>query len=463
MKIKRFFAPDIRQAIKLVRDELGADAVILSNRRVDGGVEIVSAVDYDEALAKETSGHEFKPHSAGTAARPAQAAGLEAALRSETRARVVKPSIVPAPVPPPAASASSSIRPATERVTNASQRPGTSSERPTNPSQRSGSSSERIPSVVWSQEPALVEMREELKNLRGLLETQLAGLAWGDMQRRQPVKVELLQKLTKLGLSAPLCRDIANSLRIRNDIGEMWRDALEHLESELITTDDDILTHGGVVALVGPTGVGKTTTIAKLAARHALRHGARSVALVTTDSYRIGAYEQLRAYGRILDVPVRLVSNDEELSRTLDDLSDRRLILIDTTGMSQRDLRLPEQLGLLRDGRDWLKTYLVLSTTARLSSLEEIVRVYQKSALAGCVLTKVDETTCLGSALSAVIAHRIPVAYVSDGQRVPEDLHTARTSTLVQRAVAIMQQHDGLLEEELFTNVLGRSTADAHA
>lgn len=445
MKIKRFFAPDIRQAIKLVRDELGADAVILSNRRVNGGVEIVSAIDYDEGLVKETSARETQVQAAPAAARPAQAAGLEAALRSEARANNAAP-----------AAAVSTAGAAPAKRSPAPERPG-------NAAPRAAAASERKPAVVWSQEPALVEMREELKNLRGLLETQLAGLAWGEMQRRQPLKVELLQKLTKLGLSAPLCRDIANVLRMRNDIGDMWRDALEYLESQLVTTDDDILTHGGVVALVGPTGVGKTTTIAKLAARHALRHGPRSVALITTDSYRIGAYEQLRAYGRILDVPVRLISNDDELSRTLDDLSDRRLVLIDTTGMSQRDLRLPEQLGLLREGRDWLKTYLVLSTTARLSSLEEIVRVYQKTPLAGCVLTKLDETTCLGSALSAVIAHRLPVAYVSDGQRVPEDLHTARAPALVQRAVAIMQQHDGLLEEELFTNVLGRSAADAHA
>lgn len=450
MKIKRFFAPDIRQAIKLVRDELGADAVILSNRRVDGGVEIVSAVDYDEALVKESSGREARTQSVSAPARPAQAAGLEAALRTETRVAVPPGGSSPVMTPSLAAGPAPAKR-------------ASPAERPANNAPRQSVAADRKPSMVWGQEPALVEMREELKSLRGLLETQLAGLAWGDMQRRQPSKVELLQRLTKLGLSAPLCRDVANALRMRNDIAEMWRDALEHVESELLATDDDILTHGGVVALVGPTGVGKTTTIAKLAARHALRHGPRSVALVTTDSYRIGAYEQLRAYGRILDVPVRLVSNDEDLSRTLGDLSDRRLVLIDTTGMSQRDLRLPEQLGLLRDGRDWLKTYLVLSTTARLSSLEEIVRVYQKTSLAGCVLTKIDETTSLGSALSAVIAHRLPVAYISDGQRVPEDLHTARAATLVQRAVAIMQQHEGLLEEELFTNVLGRFTADAHA
>lgn len=444
MKIKRFFAPDIRQAIKLVRDELGADAVILSNRRVNGGVEIVSAVDYDEGLVKETSARETQVQAAAAAARPAQTAGLQAALRSEARSNNA----------PPAAAVSAAAAPVKRSP---------APERSANPAPRAVPAAERKSSMVWSQEPALVEMREELKNLRGLLETQLAGLAWGEMQRRQPLKVELLQKLSKLGLSAPLCRDIANALRTRSDISEMWRDALAYLENELVITDDDILTHGGVVALVGPTGVGKTTTIAKLAARHALRHGPRSVALITTDSYRIGAYEQLRAYGRILDVPVRLVSNDDELGRTLDDLADRRLVLIDTTGMSQRDLRLPEQLGLLREGRDWLKTYLVLSTTARLSSLEEIVRVYQKTPLAGCVLTKLDETTSLGSALSALIAHRLPVAYVSDGQRVPEDLHTARASSLVERAVAIMQQHDGLLEEELFTNVLGRSTADAHA
>ena len=432
MKIMRFLGTDIRHAIKLVRDELGAEAVILSNRSVQGGIEIVAAVDYDAALACEFGAKmALDPGSMqGSApqrlAMPTGAAALSAATKPVTPSVKVNEMAAPKAVPRPSAPA------------------------------------EKKAGVVWSQEPAITEMRNELRSLRGMLENQLAGLAWGDMQRRFPLRIELLQKLAKLGLSAPLCGDIASNIPPSTEPDQLWRFALEDLTTRIPTADDDILNQGGVIALLGPTGVGKTTTIAKLAARFALRHGARNVALVTIDSYRIGAYEQLRAYGRILDVPVRLAANDEELRQTLQDLGDRRLVLIDTTGMSQRDLRLPEQLRMLHQGRDWLKSYVVLSTTTRLSSLEEIVNVYSVANPVGCILTKVDETTCLGSALSAVIHGRLPISYVSDGQRVPEDLQPARAATLVQRSVAIMQQHESLLEEELFTNVVGRPTADAY-
>lgn len=436
MKIKRFFGADIRQAIKLVRDELGAEAVILSNRSVPGGIEIVAAVDYDAALVTEFG---------------AKASGEVGATQVATSLRNAMPTTPPSMTPP--------VKPAPIAATRPSDAPAAAAK----PAPaRSTAAPKKESSAVWSQEPTLVEMRNELRSLRSILENQMAGLAWGDMQRRFPLRVELLQKLSKLGLSAPLCGQLASEIAVSTDAEQLWRNALDALTSRVPTTDDDILNQGGVVALLGPTGVGKTTTIAKLAARFALRHGARNVALITIDSYRIGAYEQLRAYGRILDVPVRLASNDEELRQTLADLSDRRLVLIDTTGMSQRDLRLPEQLRLLNQDRDWLRSYLVLSTTTRLSSLEEIVNVYSAVRPAGCILTKVDETTCLGSALSAVIQGGLPIAYVSDGQRVPEDLQPARAATLVQRSVAIMQQHESLLEEELFTNIVGRPSADAY-
>jgi flagellar biosynthesis protein FlhF len=195
-----------------------------------------------------------------------------------------------------------------------------------------------------------------------------------------------------------------------------------------------------MIALVGSTGVGKTTSVAKLAARYALRHGQRSVALVTTDCYRIGAHEQLFTYGRILGVPVQVASSHEELQSTLASLADRRLVLIDTAGMSQRDLRLAEQLATLRDSGFPLRTYLVLNVTTQLNVLDEAVRAFGKAALEGCILTKVDEAASLGGVLSVVAKHRLPLAYVGDGQRVPEDLHPARAHNLVNRAVSLMQQ-----------------------
>lgn len=416
----------------MVREELGPDAVILSNREVEGGVEMVSAIDYDEDLVRKyTQGNQEE---------------ADPPLREDMASisNITKP---PSQFTKRAAAALSSqdVRPAPRR------------ERPA-----SGRKRENKAELIWSQEPALVEMRQELKELRGLLENQLSGLAWNDTQRRFPKQAEVLQRLSRFGLSPAHAREIIETISGVGDLEQLWHEALSALASQIQVTDNDILNQGGVVALVGPTGVGKTTTVAKLAARFALRHGSRNVALVTLDTYRIGAYEQLRAYGRILDIPVRVAGKEDEFQEILDDLSDRRLVLIDTAGMSQRDSRLPQQLEMLTGERDWLKTYLVLSTTTRLSALEEIVQVYGNSNPAGAILTKLDETTSLGNALSIVVEHGLPVAYVSDGQRVPEDLHTARAHSLVNRGVTIMKDNECLLEQESLAYSVGRSQVNAH-
>jgi flagellar biosynthesis protein FlhF len=380
MKIKRFFAADVRSAMRMVREELGEDAVILSNRRVNGGIEIISAIDYDEN-----------------------------ALRREVQQEAVRE---PQPQEAPAVS-------------------------------------QHKPEIIWSQEPTLLEMRGEIKTLRGLLENQLAGLTQQEQQLRNPFHYELKQRLARLGLGSTLANELLDSLPIDGGEEELWRRLLGKIAVKLSVTDDDILTHGGAVALVGPTGVGKTTSVAKLASRFVMRHGARSVALISTDSYRIGAHEQLKAYARILDVPIRFANDAGSLQAALDHFCDKRLVLIDTAGMSQRDLRLSSQFSVLKGESDRVRTYLVASATSRLSGLNEVVRGFEGVDLQGCILTKMDESTCLGHALDVVIRHQLPVAYVSDGQRVPEDLQPARAHTLVSRAVAVMQESIELLEDEI--------------
>jgi len=396
MKIKRFFASDVRRAMKMVKEELGEDAVILSNRRVNGGVEIISAIDYDEqALQQKVAQEQPEP-----------------------------------------------IQSFDELPNNVAsfRRPADSKLEPRQQDQK--------PQIVWSQEPTLVEMRGEIKNLRGLLESQLASLTQKEFQEQQPYRYELQQRLGRLGFGSRLSRELLANLVDEPNVEDMWRRLLGKIAVRLNVENDDILTHGGVIALVGPTGVGKTTTIAKLAARYALRHGARNVALISADNFRIGAHEQLKAYARILDVPIRVADSAESLQTSLDYFCDKRLVLIDTAGMSQRDLRLQEQFSVLQsDPR--IRNYLVASVTTRLSGLEEVVRGFSELDLSGCVLTKVDECTSLGHALDALIRHQLPVAYVSDGQRVPEDLQPARAHTLVSRSVAIMQESTELLEDEM--------------
>jgi flagellar biosynthesis protein FlhF len=395
MKIKRYFAPDIRQAIRKVREEQGPDAVILSNRAVDGGVEIVAAVDYEAFVAD---------------------LGYTGATVS---------------TPAPAGRARTSPERAIDNARDGGSKP-----------RREHAVEEMTPGALpdAETEDSFADVGRELKNLRGMLEHQLSGLAWGDLGRRHPQRVLLIRRLRELGLGAALANKIASEIPEQPDSERVWRQALALLSHYLPVTNDDILSHGGVVALVGPTGVGKTTSVAKLAARYLLRHGPKSVALITADDQRIGAHEQLKIYGQILDIPVRVARDHGSLQAALSELRAHRLVLIDTAGMSQRDVRLAEQLSMVRSGSPAVKLYLVLAANAQIAALEETVAAFSTTVLEGAIITKADETSSFGGVLSVLSSHGLPVAYVSEGQRVPEDLAPARSHSLVSRCVAVMQQ-----------------------
>jgi len=395
MKIKRFQAADVRQAIKEVRDVLGPDAVILSNNRVDGGVEIVAATDYDEA--------EFKRHT-----QPIQA-------ETKTAAKV-------------------EINPSIEVHNPSYQQPAL----PMN--------------NVWSQEPTLIQMRKEIAGLRDMLQNQLSDLTWKDMERNSPTQVQVLQRHLQMGVHVDVAKKITAQTQGIDDIDMAWHQSLGMLANEISINDDDVISRGGICALVGPTGVGKTTTVAKIAARCALKYGAKNVALITTDCYRIGGQEQLRTYARILGVPVRVAKTHDDLALALNELLDRRFILIDTAGMNQRDVRLAEKFAVLKQQSPKIKIYLTVSATTQASGLNDIINTFSNLELSGCILTKTDEASSLGGSISALIRHKLPLAYICNGQQVPEDFSLARPNTLVKQASDLMN------EEQLQLDPQGLST-----
>ncbi|MCP3869920.1 MAG: flagellar biosynthesis protein FlhF [Gammaproteobacteria bacterium] len=434
MKIKRFIAADIRQALRQVRETLGADAVILSNKSVDGGIELVAAMDYDEAA------FETKPKTRTTSVRPVpvetnSGTGTGTGPRVESRSRVEAPA---------------------KNVSEPETRPTSVVGR----HKFREEPADRSPAEY--QDPVLQEMRGEMQALRRMMENQLSELAWTQMGSRNPQSQELLRRLMQLDLSPDICSRLTRSLQDVENSDQAWRKALHLLAGELPVAGESLIEDGGVVALIGPTGVGKTTTIAKLAARFVLRHGHRHLALVSTDSYRIGAQEQLNTYARILDVPVRRASTPDELHATLNSLSDKRLVLVDTAGMSQQDVRLSEQLSLFKSGNRQVRTFLTLSANTQQAALEQAIESFGTAGTEGCILTKLDEAASLGGVLSAVVHSGLPIAFYTDGQKVPEDIHVARAHTLVNRAVTLGERSGTEYDDEYLALALGGVRADAH-
>lgn len=422
MKVKRFFAQSMAEALKQVSHEMGPDAVILSNRRVDGGVEIVTALDYDENMARQRLGERAVEATNGSRLAEMQAEQhrrLEEELnRSRSRIREVRE----------------------KRAGNASSGGTASSmsfETADFPASLSGTDMAEKPagseSGAGGYASELASMRAEISSLRDLVSGKAASTTQA-ARGNSAVQQRLAERLQEFGLGA----ELAGSLSRRHRAGRLedgWKQSLKMLATGVRTGREDWLDAGGIYALVGPTGSGKTTTIGKLAARYVLEHGPDSLALVTTDRYRVAAHEQLFVFGRILNVPVRVVDESHSLDDILDELSDRHLVLIDTAGLTSADRGYQEQLAELARSDHNIRTHLVVSATSQPRIMKSVWHCYKMANLAGCIMTKIDEALTLGEALGFVMETSLPVAWYTDGQKIPEDLQRAEAIPLVRLGV----------------------------
>ena len=443
MTVKRFYAESARECLRKVKEELGPDAIVVSNKPVAGGVEITAmSADSLEAISRQASG--AKPVAA-----PAQRAvansdvrvadedytvSLSSQARKQPAFRAWQP-----PVESPAEKTAErpGLRPLPQRDTRAEPPiPSREQVAATLKSALNEVTDRPLGSVTpATEDPRVAELMKEMQTIKGLLEQQLAGFAWGDLSKNAPVRALLLSELIESGFSGLLARRLVQEMPadIGLDEGRKWLGSALNRRLRTVGGDGDFIDRGGVYALVGPTGVGKTTTTAKLAARCVVRYGASRVALLTTDSYRIGAHEQLRIYGRILGIPVHVVRDGDDLRHTLSDLRDKHMVLIDTVGMSQRDRMVAEQAAMfMRAGE--VHRLLMLNATSRGDTLDDVIRAYAGEDVAGCILTKVDEAASLAPAIDAIVRNGLLLAYVANGQRVPEDLHLPNRNYLLHRA-----------------------------
>jgi flagellar biosynthesis protein FlhF len=496
LKIKRFVAKDMRSALTQIKDELGADAVIMSNKRVPEGVELMAAVDnnveikatqpvmqnsrennstaqatnsFDRSIDNDvvnirqnnplTSPSVSHNSSAEDSRLPSDS--LAALLSRQVQqapanigqginqvqhdkivqaaAKLNNPSnSVPVSTPTPSSNIEQQFKSFTDRLEQNSQEQGDEQ------------SSDSYQQPVMNQAQSLVtdglppqnvnnadleKMKHEMSSIRELLEHQISGLMWQDMAQKDPTRAMLVNRLMSLGMSEQVSDQIAGYIPEQKNDQDTWLLAKKFISQQINTTNNDIIHRGGVVSLVGPTGVGKTTTVAKLAARFAQIHGADQVVMISTDNYRIAGFEQLATYGRIIGCDVKLASDAKTLDTLLQQFSKKKLILIDTAGMGQRDMRLAKHLTtLVSNARVRIRNYLVLAANTQQRVMQENVDRFKKVPLAGCIYTKLDESLSIGEIISTSIQNGLAIGYLTDGQRVPEDIKVANAEKLVTLA-----------------------------
>ncbi|WP_322073067.1 flagellar biosynthesis protein FlhF [Burkholderia cepacia] len=574
MNIRKFTGATSRDALRLVREALGADAVVLSNRTLDdGSVEIVALADSDLAAVTPPAAARARmaaprvpesvpaaavpgivsrpgaalarpavnPYAAGEGGLPdvfssvfgasadadadsddsaAQASTLDAdplagaaagapaatsepapwlvehakrltQQRDALMARTQAAPVAPQPSPPAPQAAASATPPGWARdiVRDAERRmPAAATRAPDPGAAQAAKAAERtrlsadaaaaVADAVKSRIERIVNdtVMQELGELRGMMEEQFDSLMWHDRQRRSAVHGALTKHLFSAGFSAQLVRMLVDNMP-SGDGAQSFEQAAEWAQSVLaanlpvLDSEDALMERGGVFALMGPTGVGKTTTTAKLAARCVMRFGASKVALLTTDSYRIGGHEQLRIFGKILGVPVHAVKDAGDLALALSELRNKHIVLIDTIGMSQRDRAVSDQIAMLHGANAPVQRLLLLNATSHGDTLNEVVQAYRSAGehpdLAGCILTKLDEATHLGGVLDTVIRYKLPIHYVSTGQKVPENLYVASTRFLLKSAFCVPRDGSPFVPQDedmptLLSALTARSTAELH-
>jgi flagellar biosynthesis protein FlhF len=501
LKIKRFVAKDMRSALTQIKEELGADAVIMSNKRVPEGVELMAAVDNNVEInatkstvaATHASENNSKVKVSNSSARAIDndvvnlsqnnpmtnasvqnnRGGEEGVIPSDSLAALLNRQVQRAPAlngqginqvqhdkisqaaakltqnntanpeesstPVPSSNIEQQFKSFTDRLEQSSQEPANDQ---TARQYQQSAIEEPSRALEINLPPAqnvnnedLEKMKHEMSSIRELLEHQISGLMWQDMAQKDPARAMLVNRLMSLGMNEEVSDQIAGYIPAQKNDQDTWQVAKKFISQQINTTNNDIIHRGGVVSLVGPTGVGKTTTVAKLAARFAQIHGADQVAMISTDNYRIAGFEQLATYGRIIGCEVKLASDAKTLDTLLQQYSKKKLILIDTAGMGQRDMRLAKHLTtLVSNARVRIRNYLVLAANTQQRVMQENVDRFKKVPLAGCIYTKLDESLSIGEIISTSIQNGLAIGYLTDGQRVPEDIKVANAEKLVTLA-----------------------------
>ena len=408
MQVKKYQAADTQQAMRLVRAAHGPDAVIMDCRSIAGGVEVVVSLD-----------EMFESAAPSTAAFTSSANSVQA---NSTQA-------------PPLARSVQAKREPTALDALFNRRKNLDEHQDVPKAQVPASEDRNIgagPQVVWSQNDELLAMKQEFASMKTMLLDQLKGHNWQQASHQAPEYEELNTFLSAMDIDPALGKRLCAEIPAE-ETASLQREMLKMLLINKLAVAAP--PSAGAICLVGPQGAGKTTTIAKIAAQYVLTHGRSDIAILTTDTARVGAQEQLRAYGRILQVPVHAVADEEEAIKTYRLLRKKNLVLIDTAGISFRDKQGISELQRLVSAMQAVQVFLTLPADVENYVQSEIIDAYSSLNAKGAVLTRIDEAMRLGGAMSNLIQHRLPLVWCANGPRVPQNLSPADAGKLVNMAV----------------------------
>lgn len=468
MNIRRYFGKNSREALSMVRKELGDKAVILSNRAVHGGNEIMAFTEDEmNAIVQDTSPAAMVPEAAqvhefnyGHIENGDEPTTLLSLLNKSNRDAIHAPKANTADFANQTTNDFTSMTHLSADTDNdIDMQPALSSRGSTKQKTVNSKVTEAVPAqkkraseqAATSQQMAF--MLSEMRNMRNAIESRLTTISWANIQQREPIRSEILSLLLGAGFSPALSRYLTEKMPENLDLRKAtaWAKYILGRNLNTIENETEVLDQGGVFALIGPTGVGKTTTTAKLAARYVMKHGTQNLGLITTDAYRVGGHEQLRIYGKILGVMVHAVKDGDDLKIALNELKNKHTILIDTIGVSQRDRMVTEQIAMLSSTKTPIKKLLCLNATSTGETLTDVIHAYKGKGLDGCILTKLDEAATIGNALDVIIREKLKLFYTANGQRVPEDINLASKLDLINLAMstqsAANKPYEFLMEE----------------
>ncbi len=302
----------------------------------------------------------------------------------------------------------------------------------------------------------LSSLHEQMSDLKQLLETQNNVHGWSKRYTSDPKQLAVLKHLLKQGFPIKLVKQtLADLKQSRSEFS--FEVAEKIILDQVITAPWNLQSNGSWLMLIGPTGVGKTTTLAKIAYHYVLEHSADGVAVISTDNYRVGAIEQLRIYMKTLGVDYYVSKTPEQIAELVEHLADRKMVLVDTAGMSQKDIELVRQVRTLSANIKGVKTLLTVSAASQRFVIDDTFAALKDIDIHGCILTKTDETSSLGQAIAALIEHKIPLRYISNGQRVPEDLKIARVSYLNELMTEMAARRQNIeYDEDILASVFAQ-------